>query len=1004
MDSATLRRLSALLDQGLALPPAQRSAWIDGLAEQDAALRPALRAMLQPRDGPETLDLVERGPVFTLPTCAEEALELESGEAVGPYRLIRPIGRGGMGDVWLAERSDGLVKRPVALKLPALGIRRAALVQRFARERDILAALAHPHIARLYDAGVGTDGQPFLALEYVEGRPITEYCRERDVSLRGRVELLRQVADAVQYAHANLVVHRDLKPSNVLVTDSGNAMLLDFGIAKLLQTEHGEAQESELTRHSGRALTPDYAAPEQLTGAPVSIATDVYALGLVAYELFAGRRPFEATSRRDLEHAVLMLDPPRPSHAAGGVLAKAPRGIASDLDAIVLKALKKAPGERYATVNAMSADLGRWLAGERVLAQHDSAGYRVRKFVGRHRAGVLASGAFAAMLVVAASVSLWQASIARREARTAEVVEAFMREVFTMNTGQQADPVAARNATARELLERGSKRVDVELADAPHARARVLETLADMYGELALFQQTLDLRRKQVDVLRTIESPSSERLATAISELGQAANAANRPAEAEHAYAEALAILDRRGDETSFARGVLESSIAGWHINQAVAGGLEHARRAVAILRRHPPSPSLVRALERFAYLASDNGELEASIAAVREGLVIAPTLGDAGRELIGTLNIYLAGLKLENHEWHDAEASIRVARVESVERHGADSQHAIRTATHEASLWYEHGFHRRARDVLESVGAAAESRIAGGDRTWTMAWTIGFRGAARVMTGSIDEGIADLQRALGMKEAMDSNPRTSGFLTPMLADAWTDRGDYARAAETLDASQAGVESQAGANPYAMRRHNLARLHLAQAQGDRDAVHRLVVALNLNRPSDYYGKPVAPGSEHPDSTVRRLAALCESQLAAGNAAAALNDALRALAIVATSPNAAYQIDRKRRVSLVAGKALVALARPSEAVDHLRRSVSLGADPLGIRNTLRHADALVALATALEDAGLRSEAERSAAEAAAIHDAHGQVAPHFRIPFARLQERLGAKTANRAAQR
>ena len=998
MNASTLRKLSTLLDEALALSPEERHAWIDRVAGEDAQLRATLRAMLEPPDGPETFDIVERGPAFTLPASAPEDLEHQPGDAVGPYRLVRLIGRGGMGDVWLAERSDGLVRRPVALKLPMLGLRRAALVRRFARERDILAALTHAHIARLYDAGVAADGQPFLALEYVEGRPITDYCSEHAVALRGRIELLRQVADAVQYAHSNLVVHRDLKPSNLLVTSDGKAMLLDFGIAKLLQDAEGEAQETELTRYAGRALTPDYAAPEQLTGAPISTATDVYALGLVAYELLAGRRPFDAKSRADLEHAVVAVVPPRPSHVPGGVLAHASRSIASDLDAIVLKALKKAPGERYATVNALSADLDRWLTGERVLAQHDSVGYRARKFVGRHRIGVALSSLLVVMLASATAFSAWQASIARREARTAEAVETFMREVFAMNTGQQADPVAARGATARELLDRGAKRVDAVLADVPEARARVLETLADMYGELALYQQTLELRTKQVEILRTTESPSSVRLATAIAEQGQAASVANQPAEARRAYAEALAILDRRGDATSLARGVLESSIAAWHMDQAIDGGLEHARRAVTILRRHPPSPSLVRALERFAYLASDKGELEASIAAVREGLAVAATLGEPGRELIGTLHQYLSGLQLENHEWRDAEDSVGLAFAEAIQRHGADSSRAIWAATATATLLYEHGLYRRAREFFETKGTAVEARIAGGDRTPSLAIALGYRGAAKAMTGSVNDGIADLQRALGTRETIDANPRVSGHLIPLLADAWTDRGDYARAAETLDATRAGVVNRASADPYSMRRHDFARLRLAQAQGDREAIELLVAALGLEQPGDYYGRRVPMSSEHPDSRARRLVALSEARLAAGDPASALAHAEVALAIIEKSVNAPYQVERKRRASVVAGKSLVALERPLEAIEHLRRSVSLANDPLDIRNSLRNADALAALATALADVGSRDEARRIAAEVAAIHDAHGPVAPHFRIPFERLQERFRSEAA------
>ncbi len=298
-----LSRLSTLLDEVIDLDAAEREVWLAGLQGDDARLLPTLRRMLSKQALKETADLLERGPAFTAPQAEAAAPEFKPGERVGPYRLERELGHGGMGEVWLAEREDGQLKRRVALKLPMLGARRSVLVQRFARERDILGSLAHPNIARLYDAGLAEDGQPYLALAYIEGQPITAYCDERKLDVRAGVELLQQVLRAVQYAHANLVIHRDLKPSNVLVTAQGQVMLLDFGIAKLLQEEEQEAPETELTRLGGRAMTLDYAAPEQISGAPISIATDIWALGVLLYELVAGERPFRRPTRGAQEQA-----------------------------------------------------------------------------------------------------------------------------------------------------------------------------------------------------------------------------------------------------------------------------------------------------------------------------------------------------------------------------------------------------------------------------------------------------------------------------------------------------------------------------------------------------------------------------------------------------------------------------------------------------------------------------------------------------------------------------
>jgi WD40 repeat protein len=408
--------LSSLLEQALPLDRPARSRWLEALAPEYRDLAEILREALIPTQIQDpALD-----KLATLPKVQsnnEDSLSgeggLKPGERLGPYELIRPLGAGGMAEVWLARRADGAFKRDVALKLPLLLRARKDLEPRFAREREILASLTHPNIARLYDAGFTQHGQPYLALEFVAGMPLTTYCDDRRLTLRERLVLFGQVLSAVQYAHANLVIHRDLKPSNILVTGDGQVQLLDFGIAKLLSD--GEAKETELTQLGGRALTPDYAAPEQIVGAPITTAADVYALGVVLYEILTGERPYrlKRDSRIALEEAILQADattPSRtsPSESAAQLRATSPKKLAralkGELDTILLKALKKSPGERYATANAFGEDIGRFLSGDVVLAQPDTLAYRTIKFVGRHKVvagfiaivtalGIVASGA-----------------------------------------------------------------------------------------------------------------------------------------------------------------------------------------------------------------------------------------------------------------------------------------------------------------------------------------------------------------------------------------------------------------------------------------------------------------------------------------------------------------------------------------------------------------------------------------------------------------------------------
>jgi WD40 repeat protein len=346
------------------------------------------------------------------------------GKQFGPYRIVSLLGQGGMGNVWLAERADGLFTRQVALKLIHTALTGRVMTERFSREREILASLNHPNIARLFDAGFADDGQPYLALEYIAGTPFKAYCDRNRLDIRARLELFRQVLNAVQYAHASLVIHRDLKPSNILVTPDGQVHLLDFGIAKLLP--QGAAPETELTRLGGVAMTPDYAAPEQIAGGPVTIAADIYALGVMLYELLAGERPYRLTreTRGALEEAILQVEPVPLSRTVVGDAAaearattakKLVRVLRGDLDTIAIKALKKSPAERYATAIALSEDIERYLRGAVVLAQRDSFGYKAVKYARRNRVGIAVAGVLLLTLIGGLAATSYEARLAAKQ-------------------------------------------------------------------------------------------------------------------------------------------------------------------------------------------------------------------------------------------------------------------------------------------------------------------------------------------------------------------------------------------------------------------------------------------------------------------------------------------------------------------------------------------------------------------------------------------------------------
>ncbi len=560
---ATLRRL---LDEALEQPHEVRAHWLDGLGPEFEPFKPRLRALLAHAAGArsplDTLPQVETAQFA--PRTGDEGEALAPGAAVGPYRLTRVLGEGGMGAVWLAERTDMLQKRHVALKLPRLLTGRAALAERLAREREILAALNHPNIARLYDAGLTADGQPYLALEYVEGERIDAYCQRKALDVPARLRLFVQVARAVAHAHAQLVVHRDLKPANILVTDAGEVKLLDFGIAKLL--EDGRAQETELTQLAGRALTPDYAAPEQILGQPLGTAADVYALGVLLFELLTGSRPYKLSrgSRAALEEAIVAAEPARPSAAVSDARLK--KRLRGDLDTIVLKALKKDPAQRYSSAEALAEDIERHLAQRPVQAQPDSRPYRLRKFVARNRLAVSAAAAVLLAVLVGAAVAIWQARVAVAERHRAEMVKDFVASMF-----RETNPFALsteKPVTAADLLKNAQQRIDRQFNTDPLTRAELLTVVGTSLAGLGDFQRASDVLAQAVAAWQGVARADDPRALRAELHLADAEHQLGRHEAARARLARVAALLEGSGrtDTEDFVR--LKLSEASFEFNE----------------------------------------------------------------------------------------------------------------------------------------------------------------------------------------------------------------------------------------------------------------------------------------------------------------------------------------------------------------------------------------------------------------------------------------------------
>ncbi len=507
--------LGELFAAAVVLPPAERAAFLRQACGEDDRLRREAETLLAAHD--RSGDFLA-SPALLLSASEWTTLDPPSrrDERIGPYRLVEEIGRGGMGSVYLAARADGAFDQRVAVKLLHTGTGAGELLRRFENERRILARLEHPHIARLLDGGAAEDGTPYLVMEYVDGRPIDDHCRRQGLSVGERLELVRTVCDAVHHAHQNLVVHRDLKPSNILVDREGRVKLLDFGIAKVLAPDPTDVG-ADATRTRGAALTPRYASPEQIRGEPVTTASDIYALGVILYELLAGRSPYGESPRPDraLERAILEEDVIRPSEVLRRATAvpgpplratgrpspeparrntrRLARQVAGDLDTIVLQCLRKEPDRRYASAERLGEDLRRHLAGLPVRVRPDTVRYRTAKFVRRHTTAVAAGLLVLVTLVAAATVSTvlyLRADRARAEAERqrviAEEISLFLGDILG-----SIDPQVARGRDTellREILDRAAARVERELRDAPAMAASLQLTIGSAYRSLGLHE------------------------------------------------------------------------------------------------------------------------------------------------------------------------------------------------------------------------------------------------------------------------------------------------------------------------------------------------------------------------------------------------------------------------------------------------------------------------------------------------------------------------------------
>ncbi len=800
---ATWARALAVFDHAVAIAdPLERERMVTAACDGDDSLGEAVRRLL---DADATAS-----PLLDTP-AAEHAAQLVDGSehksepapaigpTVGPYRIRRELGHGGMGVVFLAERDD--VPMRVALKLVRGGLAASERVKRFLLERHVLARLEHPNIARMLDVGVTDDGTPWFAMEYVEGEPIDQFCNARGLRIAERVALFERVCEAVQFAHRNLVVHRDLKPKNVLVVESapgtpepGVPKLLDFGIAKLLD----DGADAGLTRTATRVMTPEYAAPEQVRGKDITTATDVYALGVVLYELLTGRRPYvlRATSFAEIARAVLEAKPPRLSTVVTNPRER--RQLAGDLDAIVAKALEKEPARRYPSAEALLRDLWRHRKGHTVSARPATVGYRVRTFVRRHRVLVTSTAAVVLLLGGLAGSMAYQQAQTARALRRAEAETEKARDVtrFLVETFGDADPYQGGTANTSAALDAATERIERELAGQPEVRGELLHQLGVIQRNLGRYDKAEQLLRRAIDDRRGVLAPNDTTdrgLATLYYELGWTLRLESSYPAAEEWLRRALAMRQAvlPPDHPDVASAMSElGSVRRTQGHYAEA--IRLYEQAIAIQEKRGETSELATTLDRLSEARITTGDLSGAEPLVRRVIAIRTRVLGPDHPLVASAFARLAGV-LHDVDVDGALQAARQAVAIGQRRLGRDHPVTLSAAS-ELSLLLQKKGDLQAAESLQREVLAGRRRLHGEYHRDVAGSIRNLSGMAR-QRGDLAEAEAMARRSMEIYRRVTGAETDVAPLVQDLAVLRHERGD-AREAVTLARQVVGFRGQ----------------------------------------------------------------------------------------------------------------------------------------------------------------------------------------------------------------
>ncbi|HZR35559.1 MAG TPA: protein kinase [Nevskia sp.] len=985
-DAAGWGRVEAALDELLALPPEQRAEALARLCGDAAAMRMQLESLLAETSSPDTL--LDRPAVAVWQPEGQPEGSLPAGARLGAWRIAGLIGRGGMGEVYRAERADGQFEQQVALKL----IRRDAAGEprRFTAERQILARLEHPGIARLLDGGVADDGRPYMVMELVQGGAITQWCGAHECPLEQRLRLFMAVCEAVAYAHCNLVIHRDLKPGNVMVTAAGEIKLLDFGIAKLLKPEGegGGAGDVEQTRHV--PLTLGYAAPEQLAGGPITTAADVYALGMLLYELLSGRRPWSLSelSMPAALDKVLREPPPPPSRGAaqGGAPPVPPRLLRGDLDAIVAKALRKEPEKRYATVEALREDVARHLAGETVAAREGAKLYAASRFLRRNWLATAATAAVLLAIVGGSFGIAWQARRAEYEARKATAVKDFVVGIFKANGIDNPDGAKARATTAEQLLDLGAKRIRDEMQGVPEVRAELLGTIGGLYTDLNLGERAITLLQEQIGVLQRIYGDSSNKaVADARVRLASAQVIANESSEAEQTLQKAMNTMDQLGDHTSITRARalhLLAHIAYQSKPIADPAAEQYALESIRITEAfHPEDTLRIATLIELARISARRKDNAAAESWFQKALYLEQQAPFNKRPSD------LAGIRLEygdmlsrDQKYDQAEKELREALAEYLSQVGPEFPQTSRAKEDLAGVLFETGRLNEARPLMAEALSSLERTRGVDDLEWTADARIYF---ARLLFARGEFEEAD--RLFDQSESSLRAHAPASVYFPInlrwRAELLTAQGRWVEAEKAIAEAKIGI-----AHFYGEQHERYAGALLAEANlrlAEQDA--RLAESLYQRVIEQWPGS----SGHASDSFVYSRLGLARVRLQQKQPADAELLIQQVLARTEASPEANYLLMQEAAARLWLGEAQLQLGKLPEAQQSLRRAVSLR-ESMDSPSSPWLAQARVLLAACLFEKGEGAEASGLLKQAAAILLPRRSLGAQFLKPLQLIQ--------------